>query len=259
MSESYARHAFLIVFIVTWCFSCADRDRGMDNSLTIDAYKELGMPDANKKWTMADYTQAYNVLAKLRWEKQLQLPVRNSDKSGLLFDRMVSLDYLSFLQDSALTRSEKAQRISEFGVAYDYWIDLYTTPTVQANYYNREIVDIQIFNLGLTEAAFNLANEINESDDPADIALQYGYNTIKRGYLECLNDYLLPRNDRSEFAHEDMGKMVDSIYHSVMRNKEWLDSSDVSVLKQSVRSVMDSTSSARLVDKYKLLEKQLPS
>lgn len=230
----------------------------MDNSLTIDAYKELGMPDLNKQWDMADYTQAHNVLAKLKWEKQLQLPIKDSDKSGLLFEHMLSLDYLSFLQDSSMSRSEKAERISKFGVVYDYWIDIYSVPTVKPNYYNREIADIRIFNLRIAEAAFTLANEIIRSDDPSDVALHYGYNPIKRAYLECLNQYLQPKSNAWEFADQDMERMIDSIHQSVIRTKEWMDATAVNELKQSLRSAMDSTSSARLRDKYKFLENQLP-
>ena len=56
MNVNVIKHAFLIVFIFVFCFSCADKK--VDNSLTIDAYKALGMPDPTKKWDMADYTQA---------------------------------------------------------------------------------------------------------------------------------------------------------------------------------------------------------
>ena len=256
MNESFIKHAFLSVFIAVCSFSCTDKR--VDNSLTIDAYRALGMPDPARKWDMTDYTEAHNVLAKLKWERPLQLPVKDSEKSGLLFEHMLSLDYLSFLQDSTITRSEKAYRISEFGRVYDYWIDVYTNPTIKRSYYNREIIDIRIFNLRLTEAALNLAHAINRSDDPSDIALQYGYGPIKRAYLQCVNNYLQPRSYASEFIVQDMERMVDSIHYSVMRNREWMDSSAVNELKHSLRSVMDSTSSARVRDKYKGLENQLP-
>jgi hypothetical protein len=255
MRARIEKHTFSIVFILVFSFSCADKKA--DNSLTVNAYKELGMPDPNKKWDMADYTQAHNVLARMKWERQQQLPVKDSEKSGLLFNHMLSLEYLSFLKDSTITRSEKAHRITEFARVYDYWIDAYTIPTLKGNYYNREIIDIRLFNLRLTEAALNLAHEINRSNDPADIVLQYGYPSIKRAYLECLNTYLQPLNYASEFESPDMERMVDSIYQSMMRNKDWMDTSVVNQLKHSVRSAMDSTSSGQLRDKYRRLENDL--
>jgi hypothetical protein len=255
MKEIFPKHTFLSVLIVVFSFSCADQTT--DNSLTVDAYRALGMPDPATKWDMTDYTQAHNVLAKLKWERPLQLPVKDSEKSGPLFEHMLSLEYLSFLQDSAITRSEKAYRISEFGRAYDYWIDVYSNPTLKRGYYDREIINIRMFNLSLTEAAVNLANEIGRSNDPSDVALQYGYPSIKRAYLECVNNYLQPLNYQSGLADQDMERMVDSIHNSVTRNREWLDSGAVNDLKHSLRSVMDSTSSDRVRDKYKRLESQL--
>ncbi|WP_276371755.1 hypothetical protein [Chryseolinea sp. H1M3-3] len=257
MKSRFVKDTFPIVFFLVFIFSCTDKRS--DNSLSIDAYKELGMPDEKKKWDMTDYTQARNVLTRIKWEKPTQLPVKGSGKSGLLFEHMLSLEYLSFLKDTTITLSEKAQLISEFGVVYDYWIDVYTIPTLKQNYYNREIIDIQIFNLRLTEAALSLAHEINKSDDPADIALQYGYPSIKRAYLECLHNYLQPQSYVSEFAEKDMERMVDSIHHSVMRNRSWMDSSTVNELKHALRLARDSTSSNALKDRYKLLENHLSS
>ena len=193
----------------------------------------------------------------MKWEKPRQLPVRGSEKSGMLFEQMLSLDYLSFLQDSAITLNEKAHLIQDFGAVYERWVDVYTIPTLEPNYYQREITDIRIFNLRLTEAALNLAHEINKSDDPADIGLRYGYRSIKRAYLECLNNYLQPRSYALQFADEDMARMVDSIHQSTMRNKTWMDSSEVQKLKNSLQLAIDSTSSSALRDKYERLENHL--
>ena len=256
MNTSFVKHVFLIVFILTCSFSCTHRPE--DNSLSVDAYRALGMPDPARKWDLADYTQAHNVLAKTKWEKPLQLPVKDSENSGLLFEHMLSLEYLSFLQDSTIRLSEKANRISEFSRVYNYWMDVYTNPTLKRNHYHREIIDIQIFNLSLTEAMLNLAHEIDRSDDPADIALKYGYGAVKRSYLACLNNDLQTQSFTSEFLDRDLERMADSIYSSVMRNREWMDSSAVGELKHSLRLVMDSTSSDHIRNKYKSLENSLP-
>jgi hypothetical protein len=217
----------------------------------------MGMPDPARKWDMDDYTQAYNVLARIKWEQPLKLPAKGSNKSGLLFDHMVSLEYLSFLQDTTLSLNEMAERITGFTRVYDYWIDIYTNPTLKRNYYHREIIDIQLFNLRLTEAMVALAQKINRSDNPADIALRYGYDEIKENYLTCLSTDLKTQSYTSEFLDHDLDRMADSIYSSVMRNKDWMDSSDVSELRRSLRLVIDSTSSASIRKKYGSLESSL--
>jgi hypothetical protein len=255
MEGSFVKDVFLIVVILTGSISCTDRSE--DNSLSVDGYMELGVPDPRKKWDMDDYTEAYNVLAKIKWEQPLKLPARDSNKSGLLFKHMVSLEYLSFLQDTTTSLNEKAERISEFIRVYDYWIDVYTIPILKKNHYHREILDIQLFNLRLMEAMLNLAHKINNSQDPADIALQYGYKSIKENYLISVDNGLKTQGNTSEFLKADLDRMADSIYTSVMRNKEWMDSNVVSEVRRSLHLVMDSTSSEYIRNKYKSLEKSL--
>lgn len=262
MDNRFIEYVSLILLFII-CGSCGNGSE--DNSLTIEEYIELGIPDPAKEWTMADYSQAHNVLGKLKWERQLQLPVRDSNKSGFLFERMISRDYLSFLQDSLISRNEKARRIVEFGVVYDYWMDIYNVPTVEKNYYASEISEIRIFNLNVSEAAFKLSNEIKQSDDPSDVALQYGISSIKRAYLECVNKYLQPRSyvptrdNWLEYSDDDMKKMIDSVHKSVMRNKVWLVGSEIEELRQSLNALSDSTSSDAIREKYEQLERELSS
>jgi hypothetical protein len=254
MKVSTVKYVFLLVIILAG-FSCSEKRK--DHSLSLDAYREAGMPDTNKKWNMADYMQAYNALAKIKWEQPLQLPRKDSEKSGSLFEHMVSRDYLSILRDSTMSLNAKAEQISGFIRIYDYWMDIYNVPMLTKNYYDREIVDFQIFNLQMMESMVNLAHQINESDDPADAALKYGYPSIKANYLTSLTNGLKTQNSTSGFLERDLNRMADSICASLMRNKEWMDSAAVSDVKRSLHSVMDSTSSDYIRSKYKSLEKSL--
>ena len=258
MEAGSVKFFFLILILLTGNYSC--RNKSEDNSLSVKEYIELGVPDPGKKWEMADYTQAHNALAKIKWERPLQLPVKDSKKSETVFERMLSLDYLSFLQDSAISLNEKAERISEFVIVHDYWIDIYTNPALRKkNYYHRELIDICIFDLQLKEEMLKLAHEINKSDDPSDVALQYGYNSIKMNYLSALADALKIQRHTSQFLEKDRERITDSIYLSVTRNREWMDDSVIIELKRSLQLVMDSASSNYIRNKYMTLEKVLSS
>lgn len=243
------------ILIVSCCFSCEDESK--DNSLSVDEYMEMGIPDPYETWTMADYTQAHNVLAKIKWERPLNLPTKDSEKSGDLFRHMVGLEFLSFLQDSTMSLNEKAERISGFTKIYDYWMDVYTSPIVKKGYYQREILELQIFNLRVMEAMVNLAQKINESDDPADVALQYGYQSIVNNYVSSLANGLKTQRNTPEFLEQDLKRSADSIYASVMRNREWMDSSAVRAVQQSLKIAIDSVSSTYIRNKYQILEKSL--
>ncbi|HLT71284.1 MAG TPA: hypothetical protein VKZ75_01470 [Cyclobacteriaceae bacterium] len=255
MKTNLIKHVFLIVFLVTYSFSCTERRE--DHSRSVEDYMTLGMPDPDSKWTMEDYKLAHNVLAKIKWEHPEELPVRDSEKSGALFEHMVSLEYLSFLQDTAMSLNAKAERISEFTRVYEYWIDVYTIPILQENPYQREIMDLQVFNLRLMEAMLNLAHKINKSEDPADVALQYGYESIRQNYLTSLSTGLKTQRRTSGLPDHEMEWMADSIYASISRNREWMDPGMRSELSQSLHSVIDSSKSDYIRNKYRTLEESL--
>lgn len=256
MKTSLVNHVFLIVIALAIGLSCSEEKRE-DHSRSVAAYMELGMPDPGREWNMEDYKQAHNVLAKIKWEYPRELPRSDSERSGALFERMVSLSYLSFLRDTALSLNAKAERISEFTRVYDFWIDIYTVPILRENPYHREIMDVQIFNMRLMEAMLNLAHKIVKSEDPADVALQYGYNSIKDNYLTSLYTGMRTQRSPSEFTNQEMEWMADSIYASVSRNIVWMDGGVRSELRDSLNSVIDNTSSLYVRNKYRALGKAL--
>lgn len=254
MNAIFPKQIFLIVLILTGTFSCSKKNA--DKSLTLEEYMKLGVPDPANVWDMNDFSQAHGALGKLKWDRPYELPVKDSKKSGLLFEHMLSFKNISFLHDSTLSLNEKAARISAFVSVCDYWSDIYSNPVIN-NYYRTELIDIQIFNLRLMEKMVNLAQEINKSDDPAAAVLKYGYKSITRNYLSSLKTQLKNQRHTSKFLKKDLERMADSIYTSVMRNKEWMDSSAISDVKQSLRLVLDSASSEYVRNKYTTLEKSL--
>lgn len=246
---------FLIASIFIIGFSCTKKFP--DRSLTVDEYVKLGVPDPRgKEWAIDDFRQAHFVLGRMKWDKPYQLPVRDSKKSGALFERMLGPENLTFVQDSTLSYNDRAERISDLINVCGYWADVYSNPGI-GRYYQRELIDIQIFKLNVTENMLALAAEIYRSDDPTAAGLKYGYKNIKQDYLGCLTNELKMQSLKSQFQQEDLNKLADTIYLSVIRNKAWMDSSAITGLKQSLRLVMDSTSSDHIRNKYSTLEKLL--
>lgn len=256
MKTSLFNPVFLIVVAVANGLSCSE-ERREDHSRSVAAYMELGMPDPARQWTMEDYKQAHNVLAKIKWEYPQELPLRDSERSGALFKRMVSLEYLSFLQDTALSLNAKAERISEFTRVYDFWIDIYSIPILKENPYKGEILALQVFNVRLMEAMLKLAHQINKSEEPADVALQYGYNSIRDNYLTSLYTCWKTQRHASVSAARELDWVADSIYASISRNIEWMDSNTRSELERRLNVVIDSVSSDYVRKKYQALGESL--
>lgn len=238
------------------CFSCT-KETVDDDGLTIEEYLKRGVPDPEKRWTMEEFSQARVALGKIKWDQPYHLPRKGSKKSGPLFDHMLSLDNMYFLRDTKLSLNEKAEHISAFVSVYDYWIDVYSNPVINKGFYSRERLYIDLFNLGVMEQMVQLALAIQDSDEPSAVALQYGVPSIKSNYLASLKTNLKTQSNSSHSPETDLDALADSVYSSVMKNKEWMDSAARSELKSAIHLILQSPSSDHVRDKYTQLESAL--
>ena len=238
------------------CGSCRKSSTN-DYSLNLEEYQKMGIPEPNKIWTLNEYSAAFGSLMELKFNKPFALPVKDSKRSGALFNRMISFENMSFLNDESIPLNEKAHLIKEYLDVHGEMIDVYTNIRMKKQYYHRELIDINIFGLSLAEKMLDLAKEINESEDIIDISMQSGYRSIQMIYLFGLEDVLENQKHSSQYLNEDLETLTDSLTNSVLRNKDWLASTDIKDLKQALLVVIDSTSSNSIKEKYGMLMETL--
>jgi len=229
--------------------SCS-RNANRDFSLSLKKYRNMGIADPSKVWTAEDIRIAIDVLSGIKWSKPYTLPRKGSKKSGVLFDRMISLENMTFLQDDTLKLHDKAYLSLEFLELYDKWKDVYTHPIWEKQYYHRELVDINISEVRLTEIMVELTVKIMASNDPVDVMLQSGVPNVKSNYVASLINALDLQDHTSQFQKNDLELIADSLSSSIMRNREWMDSVSKNMIKKSINIVLDSTSSDYVKEKY---------
>ncbi|MEN8230650.1 MAG: hypothetical protein ABFS38_21015, partial [Bacteroidota bacterium] len=245
------RNYFLLILVLPVFFGSCKKPNETDPSYTLEAYQELGMPDYNTVWSMTDYKDAYYALVKLKYEKPFALPARESEKSGELFSRIINLENLSFLQDETLPLHEKARIIMEYLNIHSDYMDVYTNLRMKKQYYARELVDIDIFGIRIAQKMLDLGNEINQSEDPGDVAMQSGFSSIQKMYLTFLTDMLEKQQHTSQYPEKTLELLCDTLSNSIRRNMEWFDEDASEEIKQGMHAVIDSTSSQRIKTDYR--------
>lgn len=240
---------FLIIAVFFIGFSC-NRAKDEDYSLMLEQYREMDIPDPNIAWDMDDIQIAQNSLSGIKWDKPFSLPRKDSKKSGILFDRMVTLENMAFLQNDTLMLHEKGYMSLEFLQMLKKWEELYTNPVWERQYYQRELVDININQVRVTHIMVDLTKKIMVSDDPNDIVLQEGVPKIKLKYVASLINALHRQNNTSGFLKADIERMADSLSTSIRRNRDWMDSTAVNKIRKSIHNALDSTSSDYVKKRY---------
>jgi len=245
------KHYFLLILVLPLFLDSCKNPNDTDHSLTLEEYRELGMPDCDSVWNREDYSNAFVVLANVKREKPFALPIKDSQRSGVLFYRIISLENLSFLQEDSLYLHEKALLIKSYLSVYDEIIDIYTNILMREQYYNPELVEIWIFGLRFTQKMLDLAHEINESEDPANVRMQSGYPSIQDLYLLFLTDVLEKQQHTSQYSEKDLELLTDSLSSGVRRNMEWFDEDASEKIRQGMKAVIDSTSSLKIKTDYR--------
>lgn len=243
---------FLILTLSLIFSSCKKADN-TDHSLSLEEYQELGIPDYNRVWNMEDYSNAFFVLNTLKFTNTKALPSRDSEKSGVLFSRMISLENLSFLQDETLPLWARADMIKWFVNTLMELKVVYTVVGTERQYYTPELMDIDIFRVSVAHLMLDLGLRINESDDPSDVGMQSDYPYIQKMYVDILVELLKEQQLTSKYPGQTLELLADSLSSSVKRNMEWFDADASNMIKQSMHDVMKSTSSRKIKSEYREL------
>ncbi len=242
----YNFFALLLIFIMGSCKQSRDKDF----SLNVEEYKEFGMPDPDKIWKGEDYAQAYRVLSQIKSDKPLSLPRKGSKKSASYFNRLISLDNISFLNDESISLKQRAYRVQSFLLIQSDLVDLYTDIYRSDQYYHKELIDLYLFGLSVTQGMLDLSYKINESDDEEDIILRSVFPTIQYTYMTMLSFILEKQKNRSIYDIEDLDRLADSVSSSVLENKVWMEAAIRTNLKEQIQVVMDSVATIHIKDKY---------
>jgi len=235
-----------ILFISTSCSKTIEKDL----SLTRQEYLALGIPDYNKIWTQEEYIDAFIAMNKLKLTNPSGLPRKNSKRSGEFFGRMISDENFSFLNEDTVSLSEKAYQIQYYSSIQNALITLYTNVLTKDQYYYRELIDLYIFGLNVTEKKLDLADKIMKSEDAADKKMQYGLYSVQLGYLEMVLYILENHNLSTSYTEEDHERLSKSVVESVKNNKTWMSPKDAERLKQKFQMVIDNTHSETARENY---------
>ena len=202
---------------------------------------------------MQDYSNAFYVLNTLKYENAKALPSRESERSKVLFSRMISIDNLSFLQDETLPLYAKAELIKWFVNTLMELKVAYTTIGSNTQYYIRELIDIDIFRVSVAQKMLELGNEINESEDPSDVDMQSDYPAIQLMYLNILTELFELQQYTSFYPEQTLELLSDSLSASVKRNMLWFDEDASALIEQAMLDVIESTSSRKIKSDYREL------
>lgn len=245
------KNSHLITLFLLVCTVSCSSPKKKDFSYPLEKYLELGIPDISSPWKLSEFANIIADLRDIKNTKPLSLPRKGSRNSGQLFEHMIGMDNLSFLNIDTLPLYEKAYRIQSFLHIQSEYVDIYTDIYKREQYYNKELIECYLFGIRVTQEMINLGKKINESDKPGDVGMQSGFSGIQYIHVTMLADALDKQKNASLYNTEDLETLSDSIALSVRRNMSWFDSTHVEMIKQNLSVVIDSSTSDKIRNEYR--------
>ena len=247
-----AKNLFLVLSVFLLLFSaCSTKNK--DRSIDMKELKKMGMPDCDKLWTGKEYGKAYSILMGIKNNQPYKLPRKGSEKSGEVFNRLISRENMSFLENDSIPLNVRAEVILRFLSTYEDVIDIYTNILMKKQYYTPELVDIYLFGLDIMQNMLILGEKINKSTEPDDVAFQEGFPAIQNFYISMLKKDLKIQLNSSEYKPEELETLCEGISESIKKNAGWFNQKQSASLKEGIQTVIDSTASEKIRIEYKKL------
>ncbi len=221
-----------------------------DMSYTVTEYRKMGMPDPSVSWSKDEYAQALSVLRNLKLYGSLTMPKKFSNKSGIIFKRLLSQENMAFVDDTTLLARDKAFRIQHFSSFQAGMIGLYTYKVKDLRYYRDELVDLYIFGLLVHNNMLDLSEELNQSDNGTDKVLTAGSSFVIKEYSDLIMKILKEQLNSKIYRNKGLKRLSKSLTESLIQNWERLGSADKQKIIVEIRNVISKSSSKFIRTNY---------
>ncbi len=241
-------------------FSCTgDKKNGeqvRDQSHNVKWYEQFGMPDPKLDWSINDYAYAVELLSGLETKYPYSLPRLHSKKSGGLFKKLMSDKNFSFLDDTTSLRN-KARTLLQFSHIYDNLTDLYYIPQKEIQYYNRELVEIYLFGLKLSQHMLDVGRQIELASDPSLDEFKAGLFQVRDSYIVLTDKIINVTGKTNSYTEKDLVRLAKSVTDSIRKNLFWMNQTQKDIILESLNKVISKTPSSIIRKTYNQIKDKL--
>jgi len=244
----YMRIAVLIFFFLTISVGCNSQST-KDESLTVQQYEMLGMPNPEKIWQNMEYDQCIVTLSDLKKENSKSLPQLKSEKSSILFRRIISPENLLFINDSSIDLQKRSIQLQFISANFGKLLFLYYQNDAAKQYYSNEVVELIIFGFNIAEESFILTNDLLKNVTVLTEEMKLGIQKLKDGYRKTILGTLSELERSNQYHVEDLEKLSITLHKNIRTNIKWIDPNVRLEIKKQITKITQKKYSQIVNDK----------
>ncbi len=243
------RYLSFLVLLVLLLPSCHQQEE-QDHSLTVKGYMRQGIPPINRPWTNDEFSAAVNILQLIKTKDSLALPRYDSKKSGPLFRHMISMDNLAFLNNDLFSLHDKTFMLQNFLNIEGQLTGLYMNRNSGQQYYSRELIQLYMFAIAITQKMLDLAYAINISENRDARCMKSGLPAVQHLYEKMLVFVVKEQTHLSSYRTDDLEALSDTVGAAITKNSDWFAPQTRYLLKAELQNVAEHTSSEKIKKEY---------
>jgi hypothetical protein len=242
------RIAILIFFFLSISVGCNSQST-KDESLTVQQYEMLGMPNPEKIWQNMEYDQCIVTLSNLKKENSKSLPQLKSEKSSILFRRLISPENLLFINDSSIDLQKRSIQLQFISANFGKLLLLYYQNDAAKQYYSNEVAELIIFGFKISEESFILTNDLLKNVTVLTEEMKLGIQKLKDGYRNTILGTLSELARSNQYYVEDLEKLSIALHKYISTNIKWLDPKVRLEIKEQITKITQKKYSPIVNDK----------
>jgi hypothetical protein len=193
--------------------TCTTKDQ--DRSMTVQEYRDLGVPDLNSKWQSNEIARCLDVLAQLKSKDFYSLPRKGSAKSGKVYEKLTSLE-----NEILYTDPVQANRV------LSNLVEIYNDPDYYRNpgYYHHEFTGVIVYMINFSYKNVEVLNSLQpfqlefESTKTQISLMESGYSKMLSGFFFFQNDSIHLNIDDQILLSETFTTSLDTCWPILSEN-----------------------------------------
>jgi hypothetical protein len=182
-----------------------------DHSLTADEYLKLGMPAADRAWSGEEMGRAAKALATLAKDDAGKLPRYRSERSGVLFARMTSLQNLEIYHVKKLSLDLRmSPALAYFGATNDV-LQLYVSSFMNGVTGDSELMELIGSDLRTAAVLLQLVDEelpTLKQSDPKNVQRIAGLEKMRNGLATMTAGALTTLTEASSYRTSERARLL---------------------------------------------------
>ncbi len=182
-----------------------------DESLKIKDYLEFGVPSPDRTWTSTEMATTAQILNTLKEKHPKSLPRYGSNKSGSLFDRIVSDDNLKQLKDTSIPIEIRGPESANYMEALNQVISIYYTSFLAYQVDGAEVIELNGALLKITAIVLRNNNDFLATFDesnPNFVNVEQAINRMKEGYSKIVFGAIGKLKHKDIFGASNLIKLI---------------------------------------------------